>query len=65
MISPPVNGFLHPVVPGKDIGSLKIDLKARKANACASTKSPSIPYSSIGWMKIFFTVLFLIFSIKR
>ena len=43
MISPPVNGFLHPVVSGKDIGSLKIDLKARKANACDSTKSPSIP----------------------
>ena len=43
MTSPPVDGFLHPVVSGKDIGSLKIDLKARKAKACDSTKSPSIP----------------------
>ena len=30
------------VVLGKDIGSFKIDLTAKKAKACDSTKSPSI-----------------------
>ncbi len=43
MISPPVDGFLQPVVSGKDIGSSKTDLTARKPNAWDSTKSPSIP----------------------
>ena len=40
-------GLLQLVVFGNEIGSFLKDLIARKAKACDSTKSPSIPYSSI------------------
>ena len=40
---PPIVGEEHPVVSGKEIGSLIIFLIAKKANACDSTKSPSTP----------------------
>ena len=44
---PPVEGCLHPVVVGNVIGNFKIDLIARNAKACDSTKSPLTPYSSM------------------
>ena len=37
---PPKEGFLHPVVLGKDIGRSIKDLIAKYAKACDSTKSP-------------------------
>ena len=48
-------GNLQLVVDGNEIGSPKYDLIARNANACDSTKSPSILKSSIE------ETLFLIF----
>ena len=38
---------MHPVVLGKEIGSLSNDLIAKKAKACDSTKSPLMPNLSI------------------
>ena len=37
-----MQGLIHPVVLGKEIGKFKIDLIAKKANAWDSIKSPSI-----------------------
>ena len=42
-MTPPVDGCLHLVVLGKEINMPSKDLIAKKAKACDSTKSPSIP----------------------
>ena len=42
-----MEGVLHPVVFGKEIGSLSKDRMAKYAKACDSIKSPFILKSSI------------------
>ena len=59
-----MQGFVHPVVFGNEIGRFSIDLIERYAKAWDSTKSPSILKASSNLIFIFFGIFFFILLSK-